>query len=133
MNSPADVMAFLDEKAVELDQLGKQLEEAHLALGEAEVTWDELEDVALLEIVAEYESQGKKLPGEDVRLALSRKRTGFKPWADLVRAKRKVAGIEKRTRRVETAVSARQSTLKRMEEENKARRFDPQTGEVYGK
>lgn len=126
-------MAFLDEKAVELDQFGKELEAAHLDLGDAEVGWEEAKDEALLELAEEYEAKGERLPGEDVRNAMARRRTGFDIYRRWRKADRKVKAIEGRVRRVEKAVTARQSTLKRMEEESKAPTFDPKTGEVFGR
>lgn len=130
--TPAAVMAFLDEKAVEIDQLGKLIEEAHLALGDREAEWEAALDEALLELVEEYEARGERLPGEDVRLAKARKRTGFEVYAEYRRAKRRVEALEKHARKMETAISARQSTLKGLQEEAKVPTFDPRTGEVFG-
>src|SRR5690349_12833447 len=87
--TPAAVMAFLDQKAVEIDELGKLIEAAHLDLGDKEAAWEEQLDEALLELVEEYETRGERLPGEDVRLAKARKRTGFTVYADYRRAKRR--------------------------------------------
>jgi len=125
-------MAFLDEKAVEIDQLGKLIEEAHLELGDCEAAWEEALDEALLELVEEYGARGERLPGEDVRLALARRRTGFEIYSAFRRAKRRVEALEKHARKMETAISARQSTLRGLQEEAKVPTFDPRTGEVIG-
>lgn len=117
MPTPAAVMIWLDGAAGELDQLGKDLEAAHISLGDAEAAWEEQLDIALLAIVEEYEGRKKRLPGEDVRLAMARKRMDFQVYRDYIKAKRLVAGIEKHCRKLEAAVSARQSTLKGMREE----------------
>lgn len=113
--SPSQIMAFLDQAALDLDTLGKRLEAAHLQLGDAEAAWEDAKDIALLEIVEQYANEGKKLPGEDVRLALARKRIGFQVYRDYIKAKALVKGLENHSRRLEKAVTARQSTLKRME------------------
>lgn len=114
--SPAQLMQFLDQAAGELDELGKRLERAHIALGDAEATWEQDRDLALLELVEEYEAAGKRLPGEDVRLAKARKRVGFQTYSDYTKAKHLVSAITQRIRRLETAVNARQSTLKALRE-----------------
>lgn len=113
--SPAEVMQFLDQAAGELDSLGKRLEAAHVSMGDAESAWEEAKDIELLRIVEESEG---RLPGEDVRLALARKRIGFQPYRDYIKAKALVKGIEGHVRRVEKAISARQSTLKGIREES---------------
>lgn len=116
--SPAAVMAFLDQAAVDLDSLGKRLENAHVSMGDAEAAWEDAKDIALLEILEEYENDpNRKLPGEDVRLALARKRIGFQVYRDYIKAKALVKGLENHSRKLEKAVSARQSTLKRMNAE----------------
>lgn len=130
---PATIMAFLDEKAVELDSLGKQLEAAHIGLGDAEVEWEDALDDALLKIHDDCHARDERMPAADVRSALARRdaeaRTKYGTYR---RAKRLCEGLEKRGRVMDTAVSARQSTLKRLEAELNARTFDPQTGETFG-
>lgn len=115
--TPAAVMSFLDQAAGDLDRLGKELEAAHLDLGDAESEYEEKLDLALLELVTDYEARGKRLPGEDVRLALARKRIDFSIYARFKKAKRRVEGLNLHSRKLETAVSARQSTLRGMREE----------------
>lgn len=115
--TPAAVMEFLDRAAGELDTLGKELEAAHVDLGDAETVYEEALDEALLAIVEEYEALGKRLPGEDVRLALARKRIDFSIYSTFRKAKRRVEGLNLHSRKLETAISARQSTLKGMREE----------------
>lgn len=112
--SPGAVMAFLDQAAVDLDRLGKELESAHIELGDAETEYEDKLDEALLQIVEDYE--GRRLPGEDVRLAMARRRMDFDIYVRFRKAKRRVEGIEKHCRKLETAVSARQSTLKGLRE-----------------
>lgn len=114
--TPAAVMAWLDQAAAELDQLGKDPEAAHLALGDAEVEYMEKKDEALIELEDEYERREKRLPGEDVRLARARKRMDFEVYVRYRKAKRRVEGLTGHARRLEEAVGARQSTLKTMRE-----------------
>lgn len=115
--TPADVMAFLDRAADDLDRLGKELEAAHIDLGDAEAEYEGKLDEALLELVEEYEAKEKRLPGEDVRLAKARKRIDFEVYVRFKKAKRRVEGLNLHARKLETAVSARQSTLRGMREE----------------
>lgn len=110
--APQEIMAWLDQAATELDDLGKRLEDAYLSQGDAEAAWEDAKDVALLEIVEEYENSGARLPGVDVRLALVRKRVGFQTYRDYIKAKALVKGLENRSKKTEQAVMARQSTLK---------------------
>lgn len=128
--SPAQVMAFLDTAATELDDLGKRLESALIALGDAEATWEQKKDVALIEIVEDYEREGKRLPGEDVRLALARRRTDFQYYAEWTKAKRLVTAIERRVKRLETAFEGRRSILKRLDSGSPEGYGKP--GETYG-
>ena len=116
--TPAAVIEFLDNAASELDQLGKELEAAHIDLGDAETAYEEKLDEALIELVDEYERLEKRLPGEDVRLAKARKRIDFDVYVRFKKAKRRVEGLNLHAKKVETAVSARQSTLRGMREEN---------------
>lgn len=114
--TPQSLMSWLDEAAGELDALGKRLESAHVSMGDTEAAWEDAKDIALLEIVEEYENQGKRLPGEDVRVALARKRIGFQIYRDYIKAKALVKGLENHSRKMEKALSARQSTLKAIRE-----------------
>jgi hypothetical protein len=74
---PSEVIEFLDTAAGDLDRLGKELETAHIDLGDAETAYEQKLDEALLELVDEYEQMEKRLPGEDIRLAKARKRIDF--------------------------------------------------------
>jgi hypothetical protein len=114
--SPAEVIAFLDRAAGELDTLGKELEQAHILLGDAESEYEEKLDEALLELVDDYEQREARLPGEDVRLAKARKRMDFSVYTRYRKAKRRIEGLNLHSRKLETAVTARQSTLKAMRE-----------------
>lgn len=112
--SPAQIIEFLNVAATELDDLGKQLENAHILLGDAESEYEEKLDEALLLVVEEHE--GKRLPGEDVRLALARKKMDFEVYVRYRKAKRLVEGLRLHSRKLESAVGARQSTLKSLRE-----------------
>ena len=128
--TPATIMVFLEEKAIEIDDLGKQLEAAHLELGDAEMVWEEARDGALLEIVDRY--AGERLPAEDVRNAMVRKRVGFEAYSNYRQAKRRCEGMEKHGRMLDTAISARQTTLRGLQADLSRIPVDPDSGEVIG-
>lgn len=128
---PSEVIAFLNSAAGDLDTLGKELETAHIDLGDAETLYEEQLDEALLAIVEEYQDLGKRLPGEDVRLALARKRIDFSIYSTFRKAKRRVEGLNLHSRKLETAISARQSTLKGLREGMSSEGFG-NTGETFG-
>jgi hypothetical protein len=129
---PSEVIAFLDTAAGDLDRLGKELEAAHLDLGDAETVYEQAMDEALLELVEEYELTGKRLPGEDVRLAKARKRIDFALYSTFKKAKRRVEGLNLHSRKLETAISARQSTLKGLREGMSSEGFG-HTGKTFGR
>lgn len=110
--SPAAIMQFLDSAAGDLDSLGKELESAHIALGDAETTYEGKLDDALLEIVDEYERAGERLPGAETRMAMARKRIDFEIYVEAKKALRLVEALKARIKAYEAAVNARQSTLR---------------------
>jgi hypothetical protein len=114
--APAEVIEFLHTAAGELDSLGKELEAAHLDLGDCEAEYQEKLDEALLELVEDYERREKRLPGEDVRLAKARKRIDFSVYTRFRKAKRRAEGLNRHAKLLETAVTARQSTLRGIRE-----------------
>lgn len=130
--APAAVIQFLDTAAGDLDRLGKELEAAHIDLGDTETLYEQKMDEALLELVEEYEVAGKRLPGEDVRLAKARKRIDFSIYSTFRKAKRRVEGLNLHSRKLETAISARQSTLRGMREEADLHQAG-YTGETFGR
>jgi len=109
-------MQWLDQAATELDDLGKRLEDAHIQLGDCEAEYIEKLDEALLLVVEEYEDKEQRLPGEDIRLAKARKRIDFEVFTRYRKAKRLVEALSLHARKLESAVGARQSTLKGLRE-----------------
>lgn len=130
--SPAEVIAFLDKAAGELDALGKEQESAYLDLGDTEAEYQEKLDEALLELVEEYEIKEQRLPGEDVRLAKARKRIDFAIYTRYRKAKRRAEGLDRHAKLLGTAVTARQSTLRGLREGMSTEGFG-NTGETFGK
>lgn len=128
---PSEVIQFLNEAAGELDRLGKEIEQAHIQMGDCEAIYEEKRDEALLAIVEEYEAKEKRLPGEDVRLALAHKRMDFQTLIDYRKSKRLVEGLSRRTRLLESAVNARQSTLRGIREAMSSEGFGS-AGETFG-
>jgi hypothetical protein len=128
--SPGVIMVFLEEKAIEIDELGKALEAAHLELGDAEAEWEQKLDGVLIKIVEEHKAEGERVPAADIRMAMARERVGFEPYGRYIRAKRNCEGLEKHGRMLDTAISARQSTLRGLQEEARMPQVDPDTGEI---
>jgi len=127
--SSGEVIEFLDVAATELDSLGKQMEQAYIALGDAESEYEEKLDEALLLVVEEHD--GQRLPGEDVRLAMARRKMDFEVYVRYRKAKRLVEGLRLRSRKLETAVGARQSTLKSMRESMATEGYG-ESGKTFG-
>lgn len=109
---PVEVGQFLDVKAQELDQLSVLIQQAHESLEEAEERWTEHYD----EILSQLEEEHDKLPGEDVRLSLARRRGGWEAWTNFRRAERLVKKLEKAATQKATIISACQSEAKLLRE-----------------
>jgi vacuolar-type H+-ATPase subunit I/STV1 len=107
---PVEVAHFLDAKAQELDQLNTLLQNAHETAEAAEEAWTTHYDEILEQL--EEESENGRLPGEDMRISIARRRDGAAAWTNHRRAERLVKKLEKRGRLIETAISACQSEAK---------------------
>lgn len=104
---PVEIGHFLGAKAQELDQLNVLLQQAHEAAENAEIAWTEHYDDILDEL--EEDSENGKLPGEDVRISIARRRGGGELWTAHRRAERTVKRLEKAATVAKDAVSAAQS------------------------
>jgi hypothetical protein len=107
---PAEVARFLDVKAQELAQLENLLQEAHEVAERAEEAWTSHYDEILDQL--EEESENGRLPGEDMRISIARRRGGAVAWTNHRRAERAIKRLEKRGRLIETGISACQSEAK---------------------
>ena len=77
-------------------------------LEKAEERWTRHYD----EVVAQLEEDEGRLPGEDQRLSLARRRGGWTAWTNYRRAERVVKKLEKRSTQISTIISACQSEAK---------------------
>ena len=114
--SPAELLQWLNWSAIQLEKLGTALEQAYIALGDSETEYEEQLDDALINLVDECERQGERIPPQDLRSARARKAIGFSVYTRYRKAKHLVNGLEKRSRLLESAVGARQSTLRGLRE-----------------
>lgn len=105
---PVEVGQFLDVKAQELHQIEVSLQEAHELLEDAELAWEEHYD----EVLEILEDEMDKLPGEDLRISIARRRDGWEKWMTYRRAERTVKKLEKRATIAANVISACQSEAK---------------------
>ena len=106
----AELGAFFSTKTQELAQLTVELQEAHEVLENTEIRWVQHYD----EIFALLEEDPKlaRLPGEDQRYSIARRRGGWEAWTNYRRAERVVKRLEAACRQVDTVISACQSEAK---------------------
>lgn len=107
---PGELVRFLEDKRAELATLEAQMQKAHEVAHGCEERWTEHYD----EILAELEEESDKLPGEDIRLSIARRRGGGEAWKNWRRAERVVKSLEKRATLLGNQVSAGQSEAKLM-------------------
>lgn len=108
LRSAVEILAFLDGAAIEMDELSGNQQLNHSALTDAELAWTEHYDA----VVDELETEGEKLPGEDVRISIARRRGGWDLWRTYRKLERTSKQIDKRCARLESIVRACQSELK---------------------
>jgi len=125
---PVSVMRGMDRNGAELDAAGRALGALLDRLGEAEIAYGDLLDDAVAQLVEDFD--GKRLPGEDVRRALAHKQPAIREaWHTLRRLERRKDALEAWGRKVEHAMSGRQSIAKLLSAEQNApgSRIDGQT------
>jgi len=105
---PTELGDFFYAKRYELDELNVALQTAHELAEQAEERWIEIYD----EIVAQLEEEMDKLPGEDLRISIARRRGGALAWTNLRKAQRAVKRMEKQGTNIAQAISACQSEAK---------------------
>lgn len=123
MSDPATVMNAIGNDANSLDQYGRDLDQAIENLNNAEKAWELIYDQFIEELVED--TAKKRLPGEDVRVALCRRQDGTnrQAWNNLRAAKRKVEKLEKQITATRAALSGRQSELGALRDEQKASNY----------
>ena len=109
---PAEISLFLGAKSQELDQIQNQLQEAHEAFEDAELAWERHYDEIVEQLEEEVVAEKKKMPGEDVRISIARRRGGWDLWTAYRRADRTIRRLRTRASMVETAIGAAQSEAK---------------------
>jgi hypothetical protein len=82
--NPMEVEQLLETAAIDLDGLGKALDEATDEMNEAEKDWTEHYD----EVLEILEDEVDKLPGEEKCISIARRRGGWDQWNRLRRAER---------------------------------------------
>lgn len=108
---PAEIQHFLQTKREELDRLDHDLQLAHDVAEEAAFAWEDHLDEILNQL--EEERDGK-LPGEDVRNSIARRRGGGEVWNNHRRAERQIKRLEQRERLISKQIGAAQSEAKLM-------------------
>lgn len=103
-----EITRFLDVKAQELAQLQNQIQAADEQREEAELVWARHYD----EVIEQLTEEDGKLPGEDVRVSIARRRGGWDAWVALRRAERLVRRLDKSAQITSNIISACQSEAK---------------------
>ena len=129
---PVSVLAGIDRNTAELDAAGRELGRVIDALGKAELAYGDAFEDAMVQLVEDYE--GKRLPGEDVRRALIHKdKPDVRALYHAVRKlERRKDAVESWGRKVEKALSGRQSIMNGLKAEQSAP-ASQFSGETYGR
>ena len=104
---PVEVIGFLHHQREALNELEEELQEAHEILDRAEEAWVKHYDFVVGEL--EEEADTKRLPGEDARISIARRRGGWEAWIAYRRAKKDVERFDAKGGRIKTQISAAQT------------------------
>lgn len=107
-------MGELDDLTSRLDTASKELYRKELEFEPVAEEYDDARNDLLIALLNEYEDSEKRLPGEDVRNALVTKRLRTENPSLFGKYRRLRAEIdrgERRAKRIEKAISAKQSNL----------------------
>lgn len=107
---PGELQVALEGLREELRKIDVQLQSAHEVAEEAEERWTEHYDEILDQL--EEEADGSRLPGEEQRLSIARRRGGAEAWTNHRRAERLVKKLEKRATMVKDRIGSAQSEAK---------------------
>lgn len=105
----AELQVALQSLRDQLADVDRQLQEAHEVAEEAEERWVSHYDEVLAQI--EEETNGR-LPGEELRQSIARRRGGGEAWTNHRRAERAVKRLEKRGSLIGTRIGSCQSEAK---------------------
>jgi hypothetical protein len=106
-----EILAFLQTKRQELDDLDAELQAAHTLAGETEERWTQFYDEIIDTL---WKTTSGKMPGEDIRVSLARSRGGAEAWTNHRRAERMVKKLEGRARMLADQIRSAQSEAKLM-------------------
>ena len=105
----AELQEALHGLREELRKVDNDLQAAHEVAEEAEERWTEHYDAICEQL--EDEAEGR-LPGEELRISIARRRGGAVAWTNHRRAERLVKKLEKRATLIRDRISAAQSEAK---------------------
>jgi hypothetical protein len=116
-------MGDLNDLTTRLDTASRELYALHAEFEPIAEQWDDVWNDILMTLVAEYEDQGKRLPGEDVRNAIVIKRMREEEpilFNNHRRLKAKIDRGERRAKQIEREIFAKQSILSYLKTEAQA-------------
>ena len=106
-----EIRTILEDLRAELANVENQLQDAHEVAEQAEERWTEHLDEVIDQL--EEETDGR-LPGEDLRNSIARRRGGAEAWHNHRRAERVVKKLEKRSTMLGNQIGSAQSEAKLM-------------------
>jgi hypothetical protein len=109
---PVELQQFFDAKQVELETLMTQVQEADELAEAAELAWIEHYD----DVVGQLEEEDGRLPGEDQRVSIARRRGGAALWGAWRKAERTVIRMRRRAALIDNQIGAAQSEAKLLKE-----------------
>lgn len=107
---PGELQVALEGLREELRKIDSDLQKAHETAEQTEERWVEHYDEILNQL--EEEANGARLPGEEQRLSIARRRGGAEAWTNHRRAERMVRRLEKRATMVRDRIGSAQSEAK---------------------
>lgn len=107
---PGELQVALEGLREELRKIDNQLQEAHEVCEQAEDRWVAHYDEILDQL--EEEANGARLPGEEQRVSIARRRGGGEAWTNHRHAERLVRRLEKRATMVRDRIGSAQSEAK---------------------
>ena len=123
MSDPVTLMGELNDLAASLDEASRQLYKLQRDFDKTAELYDDTFNDLLVALLDRYEEEDKKLPGEDVRNALVRKQIReAEPelFGHYRRLRNELNRGNKRAKRIETQITAKQSVLSYLKTEASA-------------
>ena len=123
MSDPVTLMGELNDLAAALDEASRQLYKLQRDFDKTAELYDDTFNDLLVALLDRYEEEDKKLPGEDVRNALVTKQLrDVEPelFGHYRRLRNELNRGNKRAKRIETQITAKQSVLSYLKTEASA-------------